>query len=522
MIRYSMKNVHDQKLDQWIKLGMNTLLVGEHGTGKTQRVLEAFERNKLKYVYFSGATLDPWLHLIGVPEVSEKQSKEAGRKCIEFILPENIDNELEAIFMDEYNRSHKVVRNALLELQQFKSINGRKFPKLKLVWAAINPPKEEDDIGFQYDVDEPDPAQVDRFHAIVEIPSIPDPKYFKKRFGDHVGGILIKWWKKQADDAKVAVSPRRLEYAGNYFFQGAELSDILPPVCNVGDLVQALGEREEDIILKKILADPNGEEARNFLREPKNFYKVQDEMKKPEFFPAYVHVTDEIKAATYDASEEFKRFVLATAASKSEWTEKIVKDVNQIPQLEAVRAVLSEDWPDIYISEPINLGNCGIKMSSAEGNVKEELAEFELAVKNGNYNVPAEFYLGVINDFPSKSYANTYWHKRAWYWLRNCHSLMPAHLIVNIVLSVYNSLQKQTIDAFNGFDKLFNRMFLEGFNRLSPADREKAIRLFEQTGDKHADYNKIKELISKARGTDFVGALPKEVDTLVKSAISVV
>ena len=41
--------------------------------------------------------------------------------------------------MDEFSRAHKKVRNAVMELIQFKSINGRKFKNLKIVWAAINP-----------------------------------------------------------------------------------------------------------------------------------------------------------------------------------------------------------------------------------------------------------------------------------------------------------------------------------------------------------------------------------------------
>jgi len=521
MFRYSVKNVHDQKIDQWVKLGVNVMLVGEHGTGKTQRVLEGFQRNNLKYVYFSGATLDPWLHLIGVPDISEKKMAESGRKCIEFILPEGIDDELEAIFMDEYNRSHKVVRNALLELQQFKSINGRKFPKLKLVWAAVNPPKEEDDIGFQYDVDEPDPAQVDRFHMIVEIPSIPDPKYFKKRFGNHVGDVLIKWWKKQAKEGQQACSPRRLEYAGDLFQKGADLSDVLSPICNIEDLVKALGEREEDVILKQILADPTGAVAKNFLGNPENFYKVEDEMKKPALFPAYIHVSDEIKAAALSNLPMFKRFALASAVANQEWAEAALIEGGYDTELDTVRAVLDSNWPDIYSANAVDIKKVKVELSEGDTTVDRNAQKimFEDAIKNGNYNIPNEYYAGILNKFESKSFANTYWHKRAFYWLRNCHELIDPILVTNVVLSVYASLRKDTIQSFNGFSKLFNRIFLESFNRLSPSDRAKAARLFNKMEEKHDDYKEIVKLISNNGSDKYVGALPQEVDSLIESAL---
>ena len=61
------------------------------------------------------------------------------------------DDEVEAIFMDEFQKTQKV-RNAVMELIQFKSINGRKFKNLKIVDAG------KDDEEFNYR-DALDPAQ---------------------------------------------------------------------------------------------------------------------------------------------------------------------------------------------------------------------------------------------------------------------------------------------------------------------------------------------------------------------------
>lgn len=518
MIKYSMKNVHDQKIDQWINLGVNVMLIGDRGTGKTQRILEGFERNNLKHVYFSGATIDPWLHLIGVPEITG----DAGSRALDFILPRNIDEDIEAIFIDEYNRTPKIVRNALLELQQFKTINGRKFPKLKLVWAAINPPKGEEEEGFQYDVDEPDPAQVDRFHVIVEIPSIPDPKYFKKRFGDYVGNILIKWWKDQSKTAQSAVSPRRLEYAGNYFLQGADLADLLPPCCNIGDLAQALSVTEEDGILEKIKADPTGSEAKNFLSKPENYLKVEKQIADPAFFPAYRFLNEEIQKSVLASNASFTRFVLAiSVANPSEkWPNSLLDTPKLQSEKERISAVLGQDWPTTYCeAASLDPTQLKISLSRSEGNDQDSLSKFNQAISNGNYNIPKNYYSSILERFDSKSFANTYWHKKVVYFLRGCHSLVPPVVLMNVVLSIYQSLQVKSLQEFSGFEKLFNSIFFSAYNRLSAEERINAAKLFNSMTPRHEDFAKIQKAISASATQEFCGVLPKAVDDIIKSAL---
>ena len=161
---YKKIKITNNKLDFWLKKNKNVLLIGNHGVGKTSIVMDGFERNGLvlneSYKIFSGGTLDPWTDFIGIPK---KVTNEDGEDHLEYIRPEYMNDKLEAIFMDEYNRTNPKVRNALMELIQFKSINGRKFPNLKVVWAACNPPSDDD---FNYDVEEVDEAQGDRFQII--------------------------------------------------------------------------------------------------------------------------------------------------------------------------------------------------------------------------------------------------------------------------------------------------------------------------------------------------------------------
>ncbi len=71
--------IDDHKLDFWIQQNMNVLFSGKHGVGKTTMVIDAFNRNSLKWMYFSAATMDPWVDFIGVPkEMKDEQGSYLG------------------------------------------------------------------------------------------------------------------------------------------------------------------------------------------------------------------------------------------------------------------------------------------------------------------------------------------------------------------------------------------------------------------------------------------------------------
>jgi hypothetical protein len=132
----------------------------------------------------------------------------------------------------------KKVRNAVMELIQFKSINGKKFNNLRMVWVACNP---DDSPNNDYDVEPLDPAQRDRFHIFVDIPYMPSLEYFCDKFGKNTGIIAVDWWKAIAtDEIKRKVSPRRLDYALEILQKGGDLKYVLPESCNIKDLVNKL------------------------------------------------------------------------------------------------------------------------------------------------------------------------------------------------------------------------------------------------------------------------------------------
>lgn len=193
-------------LKQYAKEGYNVLLSGKHGVGKTAIIKEVFGEvfgdQHERWKYYSASTMDPWVDFIGIPK---NYTKDDGREVFGIIPPENFTGEekIEALFFDEINRADEKTLNAIMELIQFKSINGRKFPHLKCVWAAENPADDDND----YSVMELDPAQKDRFQIQLSIPYKLNKTYFVNKFGKEFYDISANWWEKN----KKYISPRKLD-----------------------------------------------------------------------------------------------------------------------------------------------------------------------------------------------------------------------------------------------------------------------------------------------------------------------
>lgn len=255
----------DSLFDFWLKHNMNVLLEGLHGFGKTERVIETFERNGLKWRYFSASTMDPWVDFVGVPERVDNPD---GSRHLELIRPRDFeDDSIEALFFDEFNRAPKKVRNAVMELIQFKSINGRKFKNLKVVWAAINPHDEDD----TYDVEKLDPAQIDRFHVRFEVPNVPDARYFRNRYGEEISKPALEWWSGIPRAIRKDVSARRLQYTLDCYQNGGDITYMLPSASNPAKLVMALSSGSVVEALKKLIDAADGEGLRKFLNKENNF-----------------------------------------------------------------------------------------------------------------------------------------------------------------------------------------------------------------------------------------------------------
>lgn len=224
--------INQADLQRYAEHGYNVLFEGKHGVGKTAIIQQTFERMGYKWLYFSAATLDPWVDLIGVPKaMTTKRGEELTLVRPSFILNDDID----AIFFDELNRAPDKVLNAVMELIQFKSINGFKLKNLKVIWAAVNPWDDEN----TYAVNEMDPAIKDRFQVQIPVPYKVDEDWFMSAFPD-TGKTFCNWWRGLEEDGKNLVSPRRLAYAADAYSKGTKMSDILSPKVPLKTLRDAL------------------------------------------------------------------------------------------------------------------------------------------------------------------------------------------------------------------------------------------------------------------------------------------
>lgn len=338
------------KFDFWIKHNKNVLFEGKHGVGKTAMVTEAFDRHKLKWLYFSASTMDPWIDFIGVPReqiedkipadidiikemaaidaniaiewvqsnwkltdvsarrvVEHAMKREQGVTSLDLVRPKSFANgDVEALFFDEFNRSPKKVRNAVMELIQFKSINGMKFPNLRIVWAAINPADEEN----TYDVEKLDPAQADRFHITVAVPYRPNVDWFRQTYTPRIADAAIQWWDENSVENQAEVSPRRLQYALDIYMQNGDMRDVLPISVNTSKLLNALNTGPITEKLEQFVQTGDFEGARKFMENENQYISAMKFIQKDEelqkfFYPLLpkeklsVLMSDDDKSANF-------------------------------------------------------------------------------------------------------------------------------------------------------------------------------------------------------------------------------
>lgn len=274
--------ISQPELDFFIDNNRNVLFEGEHGVGKTSMIFECFKRHNLNFKYLSGSTLDPWVDFVGVPKELEDAN---GELYLGLVRPQDwAKDEVEALFIDEYNRAPKKVRNAVMELIQFKSINGKKFNKLRFVWVAINP---EDSDTNEYDVEPLDPAQKDRFHCHVYIPNKPSYEYFRDKFSDKVATEAINWWNGLSTEVQTKVSPRRLDYALEIVEMGGNVNYVLPKESNPKILVEKIGGRSIKDILFELQKSQDEERIKKWFANDNNLIEALPEVTKRTNYIAY-------------------------------------------------------------------------------------------------------------------------------------------------------------------------------------------------------------------------------------------
>ena len=216
-------------LRQALENEFNLLLVGPHGAAKTSVVKAAAEGRKL--LYWSGPLVDPDVDIGGLPMPDEKTG------TVRFFTPPELA-EAEIIFIDELNRASPRALNMFFELLQFRSIHGKPLPKLKAVWAAINPPTGS------YDVEKLDVALMDRFHAYFQVNPEYNADYLAQWVALPLAEALVAWVVEDVHDSHY-VSPRRLEYVARLHAAGMAWEDAFDtPALPVAELRERLSTAE--------------------------------------------------------------------------------------------------------------------------------------------------------------------------------------------------------------------------------------------------------------------------------------
>jgi hypothetical protein len=264
--------LNEKMLKLYAQKKKNVLLSGRHGVGKTAIIESIFNElyGEDNWAYFSSSTMDAWVDFVGAPKAV---TREDGLEVLRLIRPERFaEDSVKAIFFDEFNRAPPKVRNAVMELIQFKSINGRKFNNLEVIWAAINPHDEDD----TYDVERLDPAQLDRFTIQIDMPYKIDPAYLSQKHGS-LSKPFVEWWKGLNQENKYTISPRRVDEAIDVHSFKGDLRDVLPRQANITELNRLIKEHmgKDKWTQLKEMAEID---QRVFLQNPGNIETFSDKI----------------------------------------------------------------------------------------------------------------------------------------------------------------------------------------------------------------------------------------------------
>lgn len=335
--------IDKKKLHHYLQHNLNVLLIGRHGVGKTQSVLEVFEEAGLKYKYFSASTLDPWIDFIGVP----KEVEVNGTKYLDLVRPKEFANdEVEAIFLDEYNRSRPQLRNAVMELIQFKSINGKKFKNLRVVWAAINP---EDDEELKFDVEPLDPAQKDRFPVHINVRYDADMTYFSDKYGKQGKGAVAWWRDLKTDDTdfRKDVSPRRLEEAIKLFNLDCDLTDVIPKHTNISKLIKQInfGDHKEE--LYKFVKRNDTDGGKEFLRTQNNYdMSIKHIMEEQDLMDFFLPLIQEEKLASICDDDRVLEYLVKNYNTKS-YGDIVDNKIRDTATRNKINSIIENITPDV-------------------------------------------------------------------------------------------------------------------------------------------------------------------------------
>ena len=335
--------INSQKLEDWISRKKNILLMGERGVGKTACVFQALNKLGLKFLYLPGSTADPYLDFVGLPKI--KETEDGGLDLL-FVHRKELE-EIDYLFIDEYNRAPKKVRNGCMEIIQFKTINGQPLPKLKGVICAINPQDQDD----SYDVEDLDKAQFDRFHIKCQVPYDVCENYMTKTFGEELATIAIVWWKGLSKEVQAKVSPRNLDYALVEYIEGGDLMDVFDPndkalMSSVSVLSKQLSSPPITVLLKQVYDKQDKKKAKSLMTDDSHRHQAHEVIREnPDYMDFFLpYYPKEIMAKSI-LETEFLTHIVNNFGAVKEYSDVIIDYVKTNPDAEEskrVREIISK------------------------------------------------------------------------------------------------------------------------------------------------------------------------------------
>ncbi|MEL6151828.1 MAG: MoxR family ATPase, partial [Chloroflexota bacterium] len=169
------------------------LLIGPHGTGKSQLIEQVAHALNLGFRHYNAALLN-YDDIIGIPMPTDDGEE------LRFIKSPGTIWDAGFVFLDEISRCRADLQNKLFPIIHERRVVGIQLDELQHRWSAMNPPAPEeiDAAASQYYIgSEPlDPALTDRFPFIVPVPTWAEIEREDRR-------ELVKW----QENGAVATQP---------------------------------------------------------------------------------------------------------------------------------------------------------------------------------------------------------------------------------------------------------------------------------------------------------------------------
>ena len=340
--------ISDMQWDAWInlakkyseskdpnKIGLNILLFGDPGCGKTSMVKQAIKRAGLKSICFSGALTDPWIEIGGIPRSVQRHGHKKNRLVrnpttgklmqipgkrdsqekhneffLEFIRPSWIKKGIQVIFIDEFNRAPKKTLNALMQLINEHHIDSETpIPSLFMVIAACNYPNEDQELNF---VNELDDAMLGRFQKVVHLSVEPKRDFFLERYVETLASGALEWYYDLSESERKLVSPRDLQYAlDSWKDEGCleySLNWMLGP--QISRLASILAKGSPSEKAERLLHQPLQEQEK-FFRVTNNYVMLKSLFINgpPKYLPLLEAIHGDDLSAILSESEQASEYV---------------------------------------------------------------------------------------------------------------------------------------------------------------------------------------------------------------------